>query len=410
MRHVHSPRGGARRRPPRGVPRKGPLAVIRTLVADAARSGLAGLLAVFFGLVCVFGIAVWGIEARGGSSMFKSVFDGLYWAIVTLGTVGYGDKYPASAAGKFLTMAFIVAGVMVTALVSGTIASLFVERRIREGKGLQDVRLKGHAVVCGWNGHADAVLDGLSAEAPGRSVVLVNGLDPERFDAVKAAHPGLDLRFVRGDHTVEAVLRKAAVQQAGAVILLPDETGGSGAANADERTILAALAVKSISRDPPVRAAILKADSEQHLRRAQVDDVVLHGEFTGFLLSASGADGGLPDAARDLLSFSSPGRLRQVSLPQALVGKSFAEASDWFIRSGHGVLVGLLSKEKPVTLDDILSSSTGAIDDFIKRKFAEASIDIGSDQKGQGKARLAPKAEYVIGDTDVGFVVGGIDA
>ena len=89
------------------------------------------------------------------------------------------------------------------------------------------------------------------------------------------------------------MLRKASVQQCRSCILLPDESGVSGASNADERTILAALAVKSIAGDAAVRAAILKAESEQHLRRAEVDDVVLHGEFTGFLLAASSDSGGL---------------------------------------------------------------------------------------------------------------------
>ena len=388
--------------------RRRPLASsLRAAVHDVSRSGLTALFATFFGAIAVFGIAVWLVERGNPGGMFESPLDGIWWAVVTLATVGYGDKYPASALGKAAAMAFMVGGVILSALVSGTIASIFVERRIREGKGLQDVRLKGHTVVCGWNAHADSVLDGLEAEAPDTPVVLVCGIEPERFDAVKAAHPGLDLRFVRGDHTQEAILRKASVQQCRSCLLLPDESGGSGASNADERTILSALAVKSISREPKIRAAILKADSEQHLRRAEVDDVVLHGEFTGFLLSASSDDGGLPGAAREILSFSSPSRLRQSPMPPSLVGKSFAEASDWFVRAGAGVLVGVLAKEKPVTLDDILSANSGAIDDFIKRKFAEAAIDIGADQTAGGKARLSPAPDYVIGETDVAFVIGG---
>jgi voltage-gated potassium channel len=401
---VRQPRRSASRRNP---PFKALSASVRAAVFDVTRSGLSSLFAAFFGAVLVFGLIVWLIERGSPDGMFGSAFDGVWWAVVTLATVGYGDKFPETVPGKAAGIALMIGGVILSAMVSGTIASIFVERRIREGKGLQDVRLKGHTVVCGWNSHADSVLDGLEAENPGTPVVLVCGIEPERFDAIKAAHPGLDLRFVRGDHTQEAVLRKASVQLCASCLLLPDESGGSGASNADERTILAALAVKSMSREPTVRAAILKADSEQHLRRAEVDDVVLHGEFTGFLLSASSGDGGLPGAARELLSFSSPARLRQRSMPSALIGKTFAEAADWFVRSGAGVLVGVLAREKPVTLDDILSDNSGAIDDFIKRKFAEASIDIGADQQSAGKARLSPPADYVIGDTDVAFVVGG---
>ncbi|HUW69953.1 MAG TPA: ion channel [bacterium] len=379
------------------------------IAIDASRSGLVWLFAVFFGAIMVFGVSVWMLERGHPGTMIGSAFDGIWWAVVTIATVGYGDKIPLSTVGKVAAMAFMVGGVALSAMVSGTIASIFVERRIREGKGLQDIRLKGHTIVCGWNSHAGSILAGLEAESPSTPVILINGMDAERFDAIKAGHPALDLRFVRGDHTQEAVLRKASAQQSRTCILLPDETGESGVSNADERTILAALAMKSLSREVAIRAAILKPESEQHLRRAEVEDIVVHGEFTGFLLSAAGDGGGLPGAARELLSFSSPARLRQRSMPVSLVGMPFAQASDWFIRHGKGVLVGVLAAERPVTLDDILSSSSGAIADFIKRKFAEAQIDIGSDQQPHGKTRLAPSPDYVIAGTDVAFVIGGDD-
>jgi len=242
---------------------------------------------------------------------------------------------------------------------------------------------------------------------PGSAVILVNGMEPEKFDAVKVAHPRLDLRFVRGDHTQEPILRKASAHLARACLLLPDQTGGNGEANADERTILCALAVKAMARDVVVRATILKAESEPHLRRADVDDVVLHGEFTGYLLSASEDGAGLPDVARELFTAESSCRLRQSSMPPSLVGRSFTEASDWFLRNGRGVLVGVLSREKPVTLDDLLSDDSGAIDAFIKRKFEEAAVDLGDDGSPAGKARLAPGPQYLIGPSDAAFVIGG---
>ena len=378
-----------------------------TLIKNLTRSGLASLFAIFLGAAAVFGALVWLLERGSGNHMFTRLFDGLWWSLVTIVTVGYGDKYPESDLGRLAAMLLMLSGVVISAILSGTVASIFVERRIREGKGLQDIRLKGHTLVCGWNRHGDRVLIGLQFEASGVPVVLVNNLEPEGFEAIRTLHPAMDIRFVRGDHTQETILRKASAQLAKTCVLLPDESGGNGEANADERTILAALALKSISRDIRIRAGILKEESEPHLHRAEVDDIVLHGEFTGFLLSAAGEDGGLPDAARELLSFSSASRLRQVSIPTSLVGKPFSEASDWFLKNNKGVLLGVLAKEKPVTLDDILSNDSSAIDAFIKKKFEEAAIDLGSDMESAGKARLAPGPDYLIGTSNVAFVVGG---
>lgn len=369
-------------------------------------SGMGALSAVFLTMVAIFSLVLWLAERARPEASIGSVFDALWWAVVTIATVGYGDVYPTSPLGRVLGMAFIVGGVVLMAIVSGTVASMFVERRIREGKGLQDIKMKGHCLVCGWCQDGHRVLSSIEADRPGASVILVAMLEPEGFEAVKAAHHGLDLRFVRGDHTQESTLKKASAAQAALCLLLPDRSGGNGDSNADERTILCALALKAMARGARVRATVLKPESEGHLRRAEVDDVVVHGEFTGYLLSA-GTETGLPEAARGILGQDSPSRLRQVAMPAQLVGKSFSEAALHFLESGRGVLIGVMTREKPVTLDDILSDDSGAIDAFIKRKFEEASLDLGSDAKQGNRARMAPDADYVIGPSDAAFVLGG---
>lgn len=63
---------------------------------------------------------------------FKSIPDSMYWALITLTTVGYGDVTPITAAGKFIAVASAVLGVVVVALITGIVASSFnaqMERR-----------------------------------------------------------------------------------------------------------------------------------------------------------------------------------------------------------------------------------------------------------------------------------------
>ncbi len=372
-----------------------------------SRSGIALPLALFAAATLIFGTLLWLLEGRNAGGSFQRPFDGLWWALVTIATVGYGDSYPLSDAGRAAAMLLMVSGLIITSLVSGTVASLFVERRIREGKGLQDIKIKGHTLLCGWNAHADTLLDAIEAEGTAHALILINSLHAEGFETIKAKHPELELRFVRGDYTQEAILRKGSIGQASNCILIPDSSGEFSETNADERTILAALAIKDLARDLRIRAGILKPESEQHLRRAGVEDIVIHGEFTGYLLSSSSGDGGLPDAARELMSAASPSRLRRAPMPSALIGKPFSEAAAWFLGNKKSVLVGLLAKEKPVTLEDILSNDSGAIDAFIKRKFEEAAIDISEGLGQAGRVRLAPDPNYLIGSSDVAFVVGG---
>ena len=76
-------------------------------------------------------------------------------------------------------------------MISGTVASIFVERRIREGKGLTELKLKNHFIVCGWNPNVEALLRDLEATDAERgvTVVLVNWMAVEAFDTTKAPIP-----------------------------------------------------------------------------------------------------------------------------------------------------------------------------------------------------------------------------
>jgi voltage-gated potassium channel len=287
------------------------------------------------------------------------------------------------------------------------VASIFVERRIREGKGLQDLRLKNHLVVCGWNPNAESVLADLAsmeAQAAG-PIVLVNWMEPEAFDAEKARFPNLDLRFVRGDFAHEAVLKRASAASARACIVVPDSSGGNTLANADERTILCCLAIRSLDPDMDISAEILHPESEQHLARTKVDNIVVGGEYSGFVLSSSSASKGLPRAARRLISSGQGPRLRETPLPSALVGKTFAEASAWFLANGKGVLIGLMSEEKGVSLDDLLGDNSSAIDGFIKRKFIEAEINLAAETSAGSEIRLAPGPDYILREGDLAFII-----
>lgn len=58
---------------------------------------------------------------------FNSFFDAIYWATVSLTTVGYGDIYPVTAAGHLVTMVSSFIGIAIVALPSGIITAGYME-------------------------------------------------------------------------------------------------------------------------------------------------------------------------------------------------------------------------------------------------------------------------------------------
>ncbi len=385
---------------------------LRALYADLRRESLPRLVLGILALMLAIAGLVFLVERGDGTGMFTRYFDAVWWSVVTWATVGYGDKFPVTTAGRIFGILLIFASVAVTAVLSGTIASIFVDRKIREGKGLRQAKLKDHLVVCGWNRTTEGMLEGL-ARAAGRGkarIVLVNEMDGEEFQECVARHRGIDLRFVRGDFTSETVLRRASVHLARTAVIVSDESGDNTLAKADERTILATLAIKSMNPDIVTSAELVNADNAAHLRRANVDDVIVGGEFNGFLLASGAAAPGIPEVAREILSFEGRNVVQRAAVPAGWAGRTFAELSQHLLASGRGVLLGVLAEEKKMSLDDILAGDSSAIDDFIKRKFAESETDYFEEGPKALDVRVNPGAGYVLRDTDRLYLVGPVEA
>lgn len=381
---------------------------LQALYRDLQKEKLPRLVVYVASLILAGGLLVFIAEYRTNRQMFAHLFDAIWWIVVTIATVGYGDKYPITLAGRILGIAIILLGVVAISTLSGTIASIFVERKLREDKGLQNVNVKNHTMLCGWNLNGERTLESLK-HLPGAhqsTVVLVNEMDPEEFQSLRSGHSDLDLRFVRGDFCNEKVLRKAGVAGARSAILLSDASGDHTQANADERTILATLAIKSLNSRINTSAEIVNPENEAHLRRADVDDILVNGEFNGFLLASATLAPSIPLVAKELLDFHSRSFLRQVPIPGSFVGRSFRELAEHFLRDGGGVLIGVLAEEKRMSLDDILSEGSSAINSFIKRKFAEAELDVIEGEKEELQVRLNPGADYVIRADESAFLIG----
>ena len=78
---------------------------------------------VFTALVALTGAAAFDAAQPG-----KDYFDGIYWAVTTMTTVGYGDELPTTVEAKLLSMAPMVVGIGFFAVVTGALADRFIKR------------------------------------------------------------------------------------------------------------------------------------------------------------------------------------------------------------------------------------------------------------------------------------------
>jgi voltage-gated potassium channel len=60
-------------------------------------------------------------------SNIKNFGDGLWWAITTVTTVGYGDRYPTTTEGRFLAVALMIMGISLMGVITASVAAWFVK-------------------------------------------------------------------------------------------------------------------------------------------------------------------------------------------------------------------------------------------------------------------------------------------
>ena len=72
-----------------------------------------------FGFILLSAIIMFSVEPE----IFATFFDALYWSVVTLTTVGYGDLYPTSTIGRVISMLSSFMGIAIVALPTGIITA-----------------------------------------------------------------------------------------------------------------------------------------------------------------------------------------------------------------------------------------------------------------------------------------------
>jgi voltage-gated potassium channel len=74
-------------------------------------------------LIYFAAIGIYYFENEAQPEHFSSIFDSLWWSIITLTTVGYGDVYPITVGGRVFTFFILLIGLGIVAIPTGIISS-----------------------------------------------------------------------------------------------------------------------------------------------------------------------------------------------------------------------------------------------------------------------------------------------
>ncbi len=287
----------------------------------------------------VGGISITLIE-KGENPQINSLADGLWWGLVTMTTVGFGDITPVSPLGRIVGGVLMIMGMFTLAIFAGIVSRTLLHAVL----GLREEQIRmsdfaNHIVICGYDSGARMLLDALLQELKNSSTAIMVFADGDRPGDLPSS-----IQWIPGDPTKESELGKVRLLHASSVIIV-----GSRAVSpqhADATTILTTFTIRSylrrqesqLERRKPVHvvAEILDSENVAHARTAGADEVIETTRL-GFSLVAHAIT--MPGTA-DIM-----GRVALAEAPNLYVGPV---PSDHHLPTAFGPLTHALKREHGV--------------------------------------------------------------
>lgn len=250
--------------------------------------------------------------------------DALWWAVVTMTTVGYGDFFPESFGGRYL-VAFptMLVGISILGYVLSAFAQSLLEAYSRGIRGMAKLQLKDHVLIIHYPGESRvlAVLEELLLDEKTRDlpIVLVDEHLPELPDALKAR----ELRFVHGDPALVSTLERADVAHASLAIVLAMEPLDP---HSDNHTLAATVTIDHLHADIHCVVECVDPQRVQLMRRAGADSVVCLAQLSSTLLVQEAVDPGALSVLHQMTSNQLGEQLYMVELKSSKAC-SFADAA-----------------------------------------------------------------------------------
>ena len=91
---------------------------LKSVVAEATL--FSSVAAIF---IISFAFLIYEVEHKSQPELYRNIFDSIWWAVISLTSVGYGDVYPVTAAGRMLTLAMVLTGMGIVAVPTALLAS-----------------------------------------------------------------------------------------------------------------------------------------------------------------------------------------------------------------------------------------------------------------------------------------------
>jgi len=279
-----------------------------------------------------------------------SWLDALWWAIVTMATVGFGDYTPKTWEGRvYVGFPTIILGVSILMYTLSYLASSILESRIRERRGMKQISFTDHILICRFNslGNMVKLISEIRRDSATResAIVVIDAEIDELPDELQAQ----GVHFVKGDASREQTLEQANFRNARSIIIPAWE---KDLANSDHKNLAIVLTVERLRSKSYTVVECVNPENEIFFNRAGCDSVVSMASLTSQMMVQELLDPGVHSVVSELTTTTYGKQIFIVHLKRKL--DTYARVREYFSRRGMVVLGLRRGKENLFIPDDHL--------------------------------------------------------
>ncbi len=161
-------------------------------------------------------------EELADGATIRNFFDAVWWSVVTITTVGFGDTYPVTVGGRIIGFVFLMVSLSFYAILIGRITTLISTIVENRKMGYYGMKFKGHSVILGWGSFGKMVTDQLVAA--GKKVAIVTR-EKNNIDLIREIYSATDVFTLYSDISNVDVLEKVNISESSIVFInLDDDT------------------------------------------------------------------------------------------------------------------------------------------------------------------------------------------
>ena len=238
----------------------------------------------------------------------------------------------------------MILGIGILGMFTATIASVFVEQKLKVNRGMSNYDFTNHTIICEWNYRAKEILRELRSDSRvlDQPIILIADIDEKPVNDE-------NLHFIKGE-VDEANLQRANIAAAKTVVILGDDKLDNNAR--DAQVVLAALIIESINPSAYTIVELVNEQNVAHCRKAHVDEIIVLNEFSSRLIARAALDHGISKVMSELLSASTGNNLYQVPVPRELADQSFLVVFSEMKRTRNSIVLAVYRRDQDIVISN----------------------------------------------------------